>query len=118
MKNKISTLRQTNIIAFTICILLCLTCYGRFTGQLFLSFVQVLSAIGITIQYVMTPDQKDIKNRIKTYWMITIANAVILFSLFETIMWNDFLQVFFINIIPNITAVYFIKTLILIEKAS
>ncbi|MFD1601505.1 hypothetical protein ACFSJW_15790 [Flavobacterium artemisiae] len=118
MKNKISTLRQINIIAFVICILFYLTCYARFTGQIFLSFVQIFSAIGITIPFLMVKDQSEIKKRIKIYWLVTILNALLLFSFFKTIMWNDLLQVVFVNIIPSITAVYFIRTLSLIEKIS
>lgn len=112
------TLKQINIIAFIVCILLYLTCYLRFAGQALLTIVQVFSAFAVTIQVFTKQNMEDIKKRIRNYWLIIILNAIVLFSFFENIMWNDFLQILFVTIIPNITAIYFIKTLTKINNIS
>lgn len=106
------SLKQFNFFACIICFLLYLTCYFRFIGQSFLTATNIISAIFLSIQIFSKPNNSDIKNDLKRYWLITILNLTILFSFFQMIMWNDFLQVFFVTIIPNITAIYFIKILI------
>jgi hypothetical protein len=106
------SLKQFNIFACIVCILLYLTCYFRFVGQSFLSITNVISAIFLTIQIFSKPKNEIIKKDITKYWVITILNFTLLFSFFNVIMWNDFLQIVFVSIIPNITAIYFIKILI------
>lgn len=110
------TIKKINNFALIICFLFYLTCYLRFAGQLFLAIIQILTAIFITIKIFSKPNNLSLKNKIKTYWIITIVNAVILFSFFHMIMWNDFLQVVFVTIIPNVTAIYFYKILLKYEN--
>ena len=106
------SLKQFNLFACVICLLLYLTCYFRFIGQSFLTATNVLSAIFLTIEIFSKPNNEIIKKDIKKYWLITILNLAVLFLFFQIIMWNDFLQVVFVTIIPNVTAFYFIKILI------
>jgi hypothetical protein len=106
-------LKQFNIFACIVCFLLYLTCYFRFIGQSFLTITNMISAIFLTIQiFSKLNNNNNIQKDIKRYWLITILNLAILFSFFQIIMWNAFLQVVFVTIIPNITAIYFIKILI------
>ncbi|TDP00996.1 hypothetical protein EV145_105378 [Flavobacterium sp. 245] len=109
------TLRQINIFALVICFLLYLTCYFRFAGQALLTITQIISGIFVTIEIFSKPKNYKIKSQIKTYWIVTILNIIVLFSFFNFIMWNDFLQVTFVTLIPNITAIYFYRILIKYE---
>ncbi|KRB57199.1 hypothetical protein ASD98_02635 [Flavobacterium sp. Root186] len=108
--------KSMNKFALIICFLFYLTCYLRFAGQAFLLIVQLISAIFLSIEIFSKPNNYKIKNQIKTYWTVTILNAIILFSFFNFIMWNDFLQVVFVTLIPNITAIYFYRILIKCEN--
>jgi hypothetical protein len=110
------TLKQINIYAFVICFLLYLTCYFRFAGQAILTTTQLISAIILSIEIFSKPKNRTIKNELKIYWSITVINIVILFWFFSFIMWNDFLQVFFVTITPNLTAIYFFRILIKYKK--
>ncbi|PIF31495.1 hypothetical protein CLU81_1985 [Flavobacterium sp. 9] len=110
------TIKKLNNFALILCFLFYLTCYLRFVGQAFLTIIQILTAIFLTVKIFSKPNNLSIKNQIKTYWIITILNAIILFSFFHTIMWNDFLQVAFVTIIPNLTAIYFYKILLKYES--
>jgi hypothetical protein len=109
--------KTINKFAFAICFLFYLTCYLRFVGQAFLLIVQVISAFFLTVEIFSKPDNYKIKNQIKKYWTVTILNAIILLSFFSFIMWNDFLQVVFVTLIPNITAIYFFQILTKQKKA-
>lgn len=108
--------KSINKLAIIICFLFYLTCYLRFAGQAFLLLIQSISAIFLTIEIFPKPNNYKIKKQIKTYWAVTVLNAIILFSFFNYIMWNDFLQVVFVTIIPNITAIYFYRILIKCEN--
>ncbi|KFF05321.1 hypothetical protein B0A68_07010 [Flavobacterium reichenbachii] len=110
------TLKRINIYAFTICFLLYLTCYFRFAGQAILTVTQLISAIILSTTIFSKPKNSLIKKELKNYCLITITNMIILFWFFSFIMWNDFLQVLFVTIIPNLTAVYFFRILIKYEK--
>jgi len=111
-----TTLKQINNFALISCFLLYLTCYLRFVGQSFLPIVQILTAIYLTYNFFSKSNNHKIKNQIKTYWVVTAVNAIILFSFFNFIMWNDFLQIVFVTLIPNITAIYFYRILIKCEN--
>lgn len=104
-------MKTINKFAIIICIIFYLTCYLRFAGQALLCIVQIISAVFLTIE-IFSKEINLLKNKIKIYWMVTIANALLLISFFHFIMWNDFLQVLFVTIIPNIAAIYFFKILI------
>ena len=108
--------KSFNKFALIICFLFYLTCYLRFAGQAFLLIVQLISAIFLTVEIFSKPNNYKIKNQIKTYWIVTILNSVILLQFFSFIMWNDFLQVVFVTLIPNITAIYFYRILIKCEN--
>lgn len=110
------TIKKLNNFALIICFLFYLTCYLRFVGQTFITVVQAITAIYLTIKIFSKINDDIIKNQIKTYWMIIISNAVILFSFFHEIMWNDTLQIVFITIIPNVTTIYFFRILIKYEN--
>jgi hypothetical protein len=110
------TIKKLNNFALIFCFLFYLTCYLRFVGQIFLTVVQVLTAIYLTIKIFSKINNDIIKNPIKTYWIIILFNAAILFSFFHRIMWDDTLQIVFITIIPNITAIYFFRILIKYEN--
>lgn len=88
-----------------------MTCYLRFTGQLFLCSVQIITALFITFE-IFSKQQQKFKKDIKVYWLVIIANALLFFSFFHDIMRNDFLQILFVTLIPNVTAFYFFKLLI------
>lgn len=109
------TLLSLNRFAIIICFLFYLTCYLRFAGQLFLCGIQIISAITISI-IIFQKSFYSFKNSLLIYWISTIINILILFLFFRTIMWNDFLQVLFVTIIPNITAIYFFRLVIKIEN--
>ena len=110
------TIKKLNNFALIICFLFYLTCYLRFAGQIFLAVIQAITAIYLTIKIFSKINDDIIKNQIKIYWMIIISNAVILFSFFNKIMWNDALQIVFVTIIPNVTAIYFFRILIKYEN--
>lgn len=103
-------LLSINKFALIICFLFYLTCYLRFIGQAFLCTVQIITALFITVE--IFSKQLKFKKDIKLYWLVTIANATLLFSFFHSIMSNDFFQILFVSLIPNITAIYFFKLLI------
>jgi hypothetical protein len=109
-------LKQINIYAFVICFLLYLTCYFRFAGQAILTATQLISAIILSITIFSKSKNSLIKKELKNYWLITITNMIVLFWFFSFIMWNDFLQVVFVTLIPNLTAIYFFRILIKYEK--
>jgi len=104
-------MKTINKFAIIICIIFYLTCYLRFAGQAFLCLFQIISAVFLTIQ-IFSKHINHFKKEIKIYWLVTIANALLLISFFHFIMWNDFLQVLFVTIIPNSTAIYFFRILI------
>ena len=110
------TIKKLNNFALIICFLFYLTCYLRFAGQIFLTVIQVITAIYLTIKIFSKINDDIIKNQIKTYWITIISNAAILFSFFHDIMWNDTLQIVFVTLIPNVTAIYFFIILIKYEN--
>jgi hypothetical protein len=110
------TIKKLNNFALIICFLFYLTCYLRFAGQIFLTVVQILTAIYLSIKIFSKINNDILKGQIKIYWMTIIFNAAILFSFFHKIMWNDFLQIVFVTIIPNITAIYFFRILLKYEN--
>ncbi len=110
------TAKQIIFFAFIICFLLYLTCYFRFAGQAILSVIQIISAIFLTFEVFSQQGLLEIKKQVKTYWISTILNIGILFCFFSLIIWNDFLQIVFVTLIPNITAIYFFRILIKYEK--
>jgi hypothetical protein len=104
------SLKKLNKIAIIICFLFYLTCYLRFIGQGFLCLVQIVTAVVLTPKIYATQID-EFKKRIKTYWLVTAGNLIILGLFFEVIMWNDFLQFPFVSIFPNIMAIYFYRLL-------
>lgn len=110
------TIKKLNNFALIICFLFYLTCYLRFTGQIFLTVIQILTAIYLTIKIFSKTNRESIKKQIITYWTIIVFNATILFSFFSFIMWNDFLQIVFVTLIPNITAIYFYRIVLKYEN--
>lgn len=99
-----------NKFALIVCFLFYMTCYLRFIGQAFLCTVQIITALIITFE--IFSNQVKFKKSIKIYWLATITNSILLFSFFQSIMSNDFFQILFVTLIPNITAIYFFKLLI------
>jgi len=103
-------MKAFNKFAIIICIIFYLTCYLRFVGQAFLCMVQMITAVFLTIE-IFSKNLNQFKKEIKIYWLVAIANAIIFISFFHFIMWNDLLQVLFVTIVPNITAIYFFRIL-------
>lgn len=92
--------------ALIICFLFYLTCYLRFIGQAFLTLVQVISAIFLTIE-IYSKSINQFKKSIVLFWIMLGINALIVTCFYTPIMWNDFLQFPFISIFPNLIAIYF-----------
>ena len=104
------SIKAFNKFAFLICLLGYMSCYLRFEGQIFLLVVQFISAVRIT-PYIFKSNDNYLINCLVSYWVITTINFVVLYAFFQFIMWNDFLQIPIVSIIPNLTAIYFYKLL-------
>lgn len=103
------TIKKNIQIAATLCFLLYITCYLRFIGQAFLEIITIFSAITLTYSDYLKP--LDHIKKLRVFWIIKFIHITLFIAFYKTIMWNDFLQISIVTIVPNLMVIYLIHIL-------